>query len=805
MPARRFTYVFQGIVLAFLVYATLFSAVSMMFANVHAQTPNLFSVTIIAPTGGNTVRREYASIITSNMISVGINAKLFYVNFDQLASREFFISAPQGATFDQGGYDIGFTGWGYVAPVPDFRGNFDGRPAYLSPVGQNYALYNNSALNSLLDTLYSTTNVTTQVALTHKFQEIVFHDAPYNYIYEGVNFVPRGQQWSAWGNKSVYSTVTFPDIQHWSGGSQLTLAEAQNIFPGNTLDPGGTTSSNSFYVGYIDGAILGGSLQEVDARTLDFMRGIATNITSSPDQLTWTIAIRPGVLFQDGVEMTADDFVFTQYALSNPQLASVGLDSNVQYLGSKVSFTFMNGTTRIDDNTGPGVPETDGWWKSLSRYQFQFHLPAVYAFTNQTYASFAPLPMHIMEGFAFSSWDSAPFSTAVAPYKYVWNPQRYGGTGSYTAVGPVGAGPYILQNYDFTNNIATLTKFTHYWNASGLESLGQFTINTYKVAWISSKDAALAALRNGEVNLLDFNYELATDRATLQQMGVNVISSPQLGWQEMGFNMRHPIFGTGAGTPLGQSDPTRAAEAALDIRKAISHLIPRDQIVSQLLGGAGYPLASFLGPGWGKWYDPTLQPDSYDLDQAAKLLTQAGYNVNVGPPPSQITHSSNAVLGLGSVDISGNAPVAHMMITIQESSDGTTWHDVAGAISANDSSYYASVPAPPPFSTAWYRANFTGYVLNDRAAMAALGNGITLDQIQTYIATQGSLLDHRQMIPQTVTAPIAVSSASSDATVAGALCLIIVVAVGLYVRNRRSYLDDDDDEDSDYVTSANER
>ncbi len=793
MSARLTSCLVQGIVLAFLVYATLFSAVSFTLTNVHAQTPNLFSVTIIAPTGGNTVRREYASIITSNMRSVGIDAKLFYVNFDQLASREFFISAPQGATFNQGGYDIGFTGWGFVAPVPDFRANFDGRPAYLSPVGQNYALYNNSALNSLLDTLYSSTNVTLQVSLTHKFEEIVFHDAPYNYIYEGVNFVPRGQEWAAWGAKNIYSTVTFPDIQHWSGGTQLTLAEAQNIFPGNTLDPGGTTSSNSFYVGYIDGAILGGSLQEVDARSLDFIPGTATNIAASPDHLTWTITFRPGVLFQDGVEVTADDFIFTQYAVTNPQLASVGLGSNVQYLGSKVSFTFLNGTTRIDDNTGPGVPETDGWWKSLSRYTFQFHLPTVYAFTNQTYASFAPLPMHIMEKFPFSSWDSAPFSSANSPYTYTWDSARYGSAGSYTAVGPVGAGPYILQNYDFTNNIATLVKFPHYWNATGLETLGQFTVNTYKVAWISSKDAALAALRNGEVNLLDFNYQLASDKGTLQQMGVNVISSPGLGWQEMGFNMRHPIFGTGTGTPLGQSDPTRAAEAALDIRKAISHLIPRTQIVSQLLAGAGYPLASFLGPGWGKWYDPTLQPDSYDLNEAANLLEQAGYNVNVGPAPSQITYTSNAALGLGSVDISGTSPVAHMLIIIQESTDGTTWSNVAGAISANDSSYYAPAPPPPPFGTEWYRANFTGYVLNDTAAMTALGNGITVDQITMFITTRNSLLGRRQMLPQTLTAPITVSSVSTDATVAWVFGVIAVLAFAFYMRRRRSYVDEDED------------
>ena len=91
--------------------------------------------------------------------------------------------------------------------------------------------------------------------------------------------------------------------------------------------------------------------------------------------------------------------------------------------------------------------------------------------------------------------------------------------------------------------------------------------------------------------------------------------------------MKHPVFGTGVDTPLGKSDPSRAAEAARDVRKAISHLIPRDQIINGLLGGAGIPLASFLGPGWGVWYNKDLQPDSYDNNTAAALLRAAGYTV----------------------------------------------------------------------------------------------------------------------------------------------------------------------------------
>jgi len=729
------------------------------------------------------------------MIAVGIDAKLFYVNFDQLANRMFAATAAPGSSFDQGGYDMGFIGWGYTAYVPDFRGNLDGRPAYLPPSGSNYAYYNSPTVEGLFDKLYSSTDTATQVQLTHQVEEQVFNDAPYNYIYESIDPVPRASKFTAWGNSTQYSEVTFPDIQHWGGADSLTMAESANIFPGNNLNPAITTASNSFYALYVYGAIIGGSLQEPDPRCSCYIPGTAQNITSSPDGTTWTVNIKPGVMFQDGVEATADDFVFTQYALTYPSTASVGLGSNVAYLGSKVSFKFLNGTVRVDNNIGPGVPETDGWWNATSRYQFQFHLPAVYAFTSDVYAAFAPLPMHIMEKFPFSTWDSSPFSTASGPYTYTWNTQQYGGSGSYTATGPVGAGPYVLQSYDFTNNIATLTKFPGYWNATGLQSMGQFSINTYKVQWISSKDAAIAALKNGQVDLLDYNYALQKDKATLQAIpNVNVIEASELGWQEMGFNMNNPVFGTGTATPAGTSNPSNAAGAARDIRKAISHLIPRDLIVSSLLDGAAYPLAAWAGPGWGVWYDPTLAPDSYDLNAAASLLQQAGYTVNVAPP-APIAYAGSPMLGSGSVTISGTGPAANMLVMVQQSTDGgNTWTDFAPLLTDNSSKYQTAAPAPPAFGTVWYRANFTGIVPSP-GIVAGIQNGtIKLDEMEYQQITSNTanwLAGHVVWTPipgqSQTTDPIAVSSASTDAMVVAVPIVVIIAIVGaaLWMRSRK--------------------
>ena len=108
MNNRQLKEILQGIALALLVYVTLSSAVPLFLAPAYAQSAPIFSATMIASTG-NPVRRQYASIIAANLRSVGIDARLFYVNFDVLVNRMFFAgSAKQGSTFDQGGYDIGF-------------------------------------------------------------------------------------------------------------------------------------------------------------------------------------------------------------------------------------------------------------------------------------------------------------------------------------------------------------------------------------------------------------------------------------------------------------------------------------------------------------------------------------------------------------------------------------------------------------------------------------------------------------------------------------------------------------------------
>jgi ABC-type transport system substrate-binding protein len=105
------------------------------------------------------------------------------------------------------------------------------------------------------------------------------------------------------------------------------------------------------------------------------------------------------------------------------------------------------------------------------------------------------------------------------------------------------------------------------------------------------------------------------------------------GVQELGFNMEHPILGTGVDTPLGQQDPSRAAEAAKYVRQAISHLIPRQNIIDTILDGYGTPAITNTICTLTAGYDPSIEAHAYNEELAKSLLAAAGYDTGV-PPPS---------------------------------------------------------------------------------------------------------------------------------------------------------------------------
>jgi ABC-type transport system substrate-binding protein len=710
------------------------------------------------------VRRQHAAIISQSWQAVGINAILTLVpKLADESPRLFSSSVTQD--FNHGGYDVAFIGWGATSPTPDaFLGNYRGDAADFSPAGTNYYLYNNSLVNSLATDMYTTSNQSRQISDLWQIESQILTDAPSDTVYYTNWIIARDPAIKDYGSASVWNELSFPDIAHYSGVTTLNFAEASGIFPGSDLDPLPTSTSNQFYSLFVYGAENEGAM-ELDSVTGGYDLALATSVTSTADGLHWTINIQPNLRWQDGAPLTADDFVWTQWANFNPDSNSASLGGFISELGSVGNFKFLNGTTvTINQSVESGfnIPFNV---TALSSTSFRWDLSQTYPFFNLTFTATGALPMHFLQGFAPSTWESLPYSMGTVD-KFangttvtLYDP-GYSDNGT-PLVGPFGCGPYYLKNYDFTANTASLVKWNQYYNKTGLESMGQFTVTNYNVIYIGGNDQAIAAYNQKAVNQLDTNYGLSTNVAQLKSIGANVLTGPELGYQEMGVNCNNPVWGTGVNTPNGKTDPTHAANYARDVRRAFSYLIPRQLIVTNLLLGAGSPGITPWGPAYGPWFNTNLQADPYDPNTAKAYLAAAGYPTGVSPIQ---TGGGGTITGVGNVTITvgqgqiGNltngavtlwgtpitltgtfaSPVTgeaypNQLLFLDVSTDNATWTTV-GATTTSSTGSFSYLFVPPQAGLVYYRWNFTGYTV----PTSQFGSTTTAGQYLSLIAN-GSL------------------------------------------------------------------
>ncbi|MBI3840583.1 MAG: hypothetical protein HY297_01270 [Thaumarchaeota archaeon] len=726
-----------------------------------------FTATVVAPTS-NPLRRQWAAIVTNNLKQLNIDARLIYVSFGVMSGLTFGCSADNcGKTYDQGGFDIHFVGYGGGTPLPDFgtQNQVTYRsltPADYAPTGGNYYFYHNDTFNQLAVDYNNEFNATARIPIAQQMVRIVAQDKPDMPIFYGVDIYGIKNYLNPWGsNQAEGATTANRDFAHWSvsSGTEINIAETGDI---NSVNQWVNPAANTYYDAYLYNPTAA-SLEEVDARTLGYFNALATSITSSSDHLTWDVGFRAHT-FQDGVTVTSDAYLFAVMGSLVTQVGYVGSGTLQGLLGdfgragacncSQVQFTYLNGTSDyVVDGAYSHVNPPGGFtatsvWTAVDETHFRFTLSQPYLFTDPILTGIAAAPMHVFEELPFATWANSCYATLhTTPCPYVYNlpgQANHGGNGTATAYGPVGDGPYFYHGYDVVTETGTLVKWPGYWNASGLEGMGLFNAQTIHVVHILNKDNALAAFANGQVNFLDANYQInPSDFSVLTGNGGTGTqrASPGAGFQMMAVQNTHPILGTGTGTPLGQATPSRAAEAARYVRAALSHAIPRQYIIDNLLQGVGTIGITEFCSCFGFAYASDVTPDSFDLTLASQLLAQAGYTTSGGgvtpitPPeisctapagqpggavsiPSFLSGNTLALTGTFAVVPATGAGTGGFYATLQESTDGgTTWEPVAMTLTSTGG-YYTFGYTPGVTGDVWYRVFFTGVSYNALQALA---------------------------------------------------------------------------------------
>ncbi len=170
----------------------------------------------------------------------------------------------------------------------------------------------------------------------------------------------------------------------------------------------------------------------------------------------------------------------------------------------------------------------------------------------------------------------------------------------------VGGGPFLITQYR-KGELAVFVKNPNWYGQEPV--IDGFGLQTYKVA-----DAMITALASGDIDAASGVPPTGVD--TLERAGVTVESGPALALRDFAIN----------------SNPDKPDNRELldpIVRKAMEYAIDREEIVETAWVGKASPGDSILPPTTGTngqlWYNENLETIGYDIDEANRLLDEAGY------------------------------------------------------------------------------------------------------------------------------------------------------------------------------------
>lgn len=297
---------------------------------------------------------------------------------------------------------------------------------------------------------------------------------------------------------------------------------------------------------------------------------LATSWTTSPDKLTWTFRIRSGLKWTDGKPITAADAAWTLNLIMKNQVAAT---ANGSLVANFASVTAPDATTLVITTKKP---------------------EANMLYVSNPITGIPIVPEHI--------WASQV--AHLSSFKNMNFPV-------------VGYGPWILTG-NVANQYTTLRANPSFF-------MGAPKFHTLIVQYFTNSDAAVAALRSGQLDEIDILT--ATEYRALKG-AKNMGLYPQVsnGWTGIELN---PGATTRSGRHFGNGNPALADPR---VREAIALAINRKELVTKIWDGLAVAGAGYLPPAYRQWVwnPPAGQALNYDPARAKQILTAAGYRMGPG-------------------------------------------------------------------------------------------------------------------------------------------------------------------------------
>lgn len=299
----------------------------------------------------------------------------------------------------------------------------------------------------------------------------------------------------------------------------------------------------------------------------------------SRDGLRYTLKLRKGVRFSDGVPFDASDVVFTFQLYLDPKIDSPQRDLLV--VGGKPISV-----------------------RQIGPYEVEFDLAQPYAPAERLFDSIAILPRHLLENSYRDGTIAQTWSLNTAPNQIA------------------GLGPFRIKGYSPGQSI-TLERNPYYWK---VDSAGTHLpyLNEIRILIVPSEDAEVIRFESGDLDVLNrfsaANYSaLAKEQSARDYQLYDLGSS--LEYTFLFFNLNDPPVNA----PSGLAE-VQAWFRDVRFRQAVSAAIDREAIVRLVYQGRATPIWGNVTPGNKLWLDRTIPHPSRSFDTAKGILRAAGYS-----------------------------------------------------------------------------------------------------------------------------------------------------------------------------------
>ncbi|MFX1255547.1 MAG: ABC transporter substrate-binding protein [Promethearchaeota archaeon] len=592
-----------------------------------AQEP-IFKVIMISAGIFNTQPSQF---IANELPKIGIDATLLLVGWDVLIPRMF--DHPYHADYKGGGFDLGYLSWSDSIIPSNLYARF--HSSNESPQGNNYYPVINQTLDGILEFVMNTTDFDERKAyIKQALEMIVWEIHPVTGIFQLEDLCYMRDNVRGYSSELRVPGALGIAEMYFEDGQSHGHDQVNEFIMASTTRPNNYNDiiENDWYNQLAIAPINHGLVERdpdynfvpVLLTQLPYPVAVTNNHTGLESSLdsnlatVWEIELRDDVFWHEGygynmaahediLQVDADDVVFTFELI---------LDDN----GPNPCAIRPGWQRLLGNDTSLAVIKKD-------RYHVQFHLQTVDADLMVHFGQYL-MPQHIL------ALGTIRADGSMAPTDYTdwdtddWNIGRR--TGGYTGPAVIGNGPYILfPGGDDVSQTVTETK-NPYWHLIAAPTYANM-FDKYIYTWISSKDAALVALEQAEIDLMDPQFHAEKDYPDMKDKpGIALVKQLDWGYSTLGYNILH-----GAGDKLTNKW----------VRLAIAHMIPSQNIVEYLLGGLGQVnFAPFLkqSPFW----PADLRSIEYNQTKALDYLEKAGYNVTPFREETSTSSSSRSPLFL---------------------------------------------------------------------------------------------------------------------------------------------------------------